>query len=180
LVSAFDFLVGRFERFFKKTQSLDRVRFDAFHREETKALYQYSKSFHSGIIVHPAASGSFYGYAYNSFAKVLNLAYTHWCFRTNPLSKKIQYEPALHPELLFCLHIPLDNKVLERIKNLSSDGCIPNLSVHIPNGGMGSIKSKEHYYQIQNYLRAVADNVPSKNFLGKTVSPLAFEALWGN
>jgi len=82
-------------------------------------------------------------------------------------------------ELRHCLHVPLDTKVFSGINNLRSIGLLFESSVIIPKGGMGAVKSKEHYYQIQNYLRSVADQVPSINFNGNKVSPLAFEALSG-
>jgi len=43
---------------------------------------------------------------------------------------------------------------------------------------MGAVRSKEHYYDLQYWLRSVADGVPSTNFSGRQLSPLAFEAFW--
>lgn len=179
LVAAFDFLIDRFERFLRSAIPLNRSLFDKFHEGEIDALYQFERSYHQEIIIHPDAVGDFKGYAYNSYAKIINLAHTHWCFRPQPFSKKIKYNPIDSHELRHSLHVPLDTKVFAGINNLRSTGLLIKSSVRIPKGGMGAVKSKEHYCQIQNYLRSVADQVPSANFNGNTVSPLAFEALWG-
>ena len=179
LVAAFDFLVERFERFLRETSSVDRSKFDAFHEIEIEALFKFFQSHHKATVVHPAAGGDYNGHAYNSYAKVLNLAYTHWCFRPQPRSKKIQYDPVQHPGLLRCLHLPLDTNVHICVNELRLNGTLPPSSVRIPNGGMGAIRSRDHYMQVQSYLRSVVDHVPSMNFPGNMVSPLAFEACWG-
>jgi len=179
LIAAFDFLTPRFESFLKDTHALTRSQFDAFHDHEIEALHHYARSYHRSVEVGPAAKGECHGHAYNSYAKVLNLAHTHWCFRPDPRLKRIRYDPSRNPRLLQCVHVPLDTKVCKGIRRLLSEGLLPSCSVRIPSDGMGSIRSREHYQEVQNYLRAIVDKVTSTNFSNSTVSPLAFEAFWG-
>ena len=180
LVAAFPFLTDRFEGFLHKTPSINRSLFDAFHACEIKALYDFLQSYCRNTNIHPAAIGSYNGYAYNSYAKILNLAYTHWCFRPQQRSNQIQYDPTQNSELLRCLHVPLDKKVHGGVNELQRKRILPPSDVQIPTGGMGAVRSVECYVKIQNYLRGVVDQIPSNNFLGNTVSPLAFDAFWGD
>ena len=180
LVAAFSFLVPRFEAFITNNPQLDRSSFDAFHSQEVDALFNFIQSFNPNVRVCPASKGSYNGYAYNVYAKVVDLTYTHWCFRRQPNSVLVDYPPAKYPYLLECLHVPLDGKVLSGIIQASHKGILPWPRITIPSGEMGSIKSKRQYDDIQNYLRSLTDQVMSENFNGQKVSPLAFEAFWSD
>jgi len=178
LVAAFDFLTQRFERFISQNPTPSRMDFDEFHKGEVDALFEFLQSFHSNTRIHPAAEGRYHEFAYNVYAKVVNLAYSHWCFRPQPVTGNIKYNPVKNPHLLHCFHVPLDTKVNRGIKEGIKSKLFPSPRTDIPSGGMGSIKSKHHYDEIQNYLRSIADQIPSDNFKGLSVSPLAFEAFW--
>lgn len=176
LRSAFDFLSKRLEAFLQKTPNITRAGFDAFHKNEVEALYEFLCTYRSGIVVQPRSTGGFHGFAYGSYCKVLNLAHTHWCFRRRPNKRDVHYPPAAHPELCNCIHVPLDSKVLGGVEALIAVGELPYFS--IPRGGMGCVKSYSEYIAIQNYLRTEADTIKSTNFLGSTLSPLAFEGFY--
>ncbi len=122
------------------------------------------------------AQGRFHGFAYGSYCKVLNLAHTHWCFRRRPNKLDIQYPPASNPQLRHSLHVPLDEKVLGGVGSLIDNGELPHFVM--PRGGMGSVKTRDDYIAIQNYLRDEADKIKSTNFPGSNVSPLSFEGFW--
>jgi hypothetical protein len=176
LRAAFDFLSGRFEAFLQTSSNITRPSFDAFHETEVEALYHYLRTYRAGVIVQPRAKGSFHGSAYNAYCKVLNLAHTHWCFRRRPGGQVVQYLPTEYPQLRYCLHVPLDTKVLTGVGSMIDSGALPFFG--IPRGGMGSVRTRNEYVAIQTYLRSEADKVQSTNFPGTTVSPLAFEGFW--
>jgi len=180
LVAAFDVFVARFQDFYKQNGPVTRKVFDAFHAGEVEFLFEFTKKHHRAAQVHPASAGDCHGYAYNSYAKVLNLIYTHWFFRLVPNSRppKVNYAATDYPDLVFCCHVPLDTQIHTGLRDFISRGLIQKPSVEMPNAGMGSVRSKEHYYALQEYLRSIADSIQSSNFPGRPVSPLAFEAFW--
>jgi hypothetical protein len=163
------------ERFLQQTPNLTRQAFDAFHGKQVDELYDLLQTARAGLVVHPATEGDFHGRAYNPYAKVVNLAHTHWCFRPQP-NGMIKYPSQSFPELRRCLHVPLDEQVLDRVRELIAGGYLPPFA--IPRGGMGCVKSKQEYLGIQNYLRREADKIDSKTFRDGKVSPLAFEGFW--
>jgi hypothetical protein len=176
LQGAFHMLARSLERFLQQTANLTRQAFDAFHEKQVDELYDLLQTARAGMAVHPVAEGDFHGRAYNPYAKVVNLAHTHWCFRPQP-NGLIQYPPQSFPELRRCLHVPLDVQVLDGVRELITGGSLPRFA--IPRGGMGCVKSKQEYLDIQNYLRREADKIDSKTFRrGSKVSPLAFEGFW--
>ena len=84
LTSAFDFLTPPFDSFIQDHGDLSRSTFDAFHAQQVDDLYAYLQTPRSGAVVFAGAEGDFHGRAYNPYAKIVNLAHTHWCFRRNP------------------------------------------------------------------------------------------------
>jgi hypothetical protein len=180
LKSAFTFLTDRLKPFVNATADLShltREAFDSFHIGEVEELYRFLRTCTRGARVQPRAEGEFHGLAYNSYCKVVNLAHTHWCFRR----VLCQYQTAYAFRLRHCLHVPLDMKVLNGVHGMITRGILRDPGILIPHGqcaGMGSVKSKKHYQDIQDFLRCEADKIASASFRGSKVSPLAFEGFW--
>lgn len=180
LKNAFTFLADRLKPFVNATPDLahlTREAFDSFHVGEVEELYRFLRTCTRGTVVEARAKGAFHALAYNPYCKVVNLVHTHWCFRR----AFCQYPTAYAFRLRSCLHVPLDEKVLNGLQSMIAGDLLPDPGVPIPHGqsaGMGSVRSKGHYQDIQNFLRREADKVTSKSFAGCTVSPLAFEGFW--
>lgn len=182
MVVAFEHLGKSLEAFLKANPAPDRDRFDAFHDGLVKELYEFLSSTRQRPVVHPSVEGNFHGYAYNVYAKVVDLAYTHWCFRPPHSSNSaVRYPPSEFPALRHVLHVPLDGKVVAELHGLWDKGTLPQPQFSTPprGGGMGSIRSRDQYNDLQSYFRANSDPIRSTNFPGHSVSPLAFDGLWG-
>jgi hypothetical protein len=174
LESAFRPLNKRLDEFIRDRPQPSREEFDRFHSDEVDWFYGFT---HLGdIVIHPSASGEYHGYPYNAYAKIVNLAHMHGCFHKS-YDGVVKYDPLGHPHLRHCLHVVLDSKVNIGIRDAIKAGILPESGVEIPSS-MGGIKTKQHYYEIQDYLRSVVDSVASRNFPGHSVCPLAFEGHW--
>jgi hypothetical protein len=177
LKRAFVPLADRFDLFVREPGPLVRDRFDRFHEREMEWLFEFLQTSDRRCTVQPAAAGEFHGYAYNSVAKVLDLAYSHWCFRRPPDSNRCKYDPTMHPEIRLCLHVPLDTQVLSGINEMVKNGMLTR-EMSVPRGGMGAVRSIEEYRRIQEDLRSVVDRFESTNFASCKVAPIAFDGFW--
>lgn len=182
LQSSFDHLTQRLQEFLKTTIPLTCEAFDRYHESQVESLREFLESYRHGVSVRPKSAGEFHGCSYGAYAKIVNLAYTHWCFlpRRNKDMATRRFDPASRPDLRKCLHVPLDSKVLMGIQGLIDRGDFPSERIPIPEGkaGMGLISSRRQYMDIQLGTRAVVSEISSRSFKGHLVSPLAFEGFW--
>jgi hypothetical protein len=180
LQHSFDHLTPRFQGFLHDTRPLTCESFDRFHESQVESLREFLESFRQGISIHPAAAGEFYRHSYGAYAKIVNLAYTHWCFLPRRNKAPRRFDPESQPDLRKCLHVPLDEKVLEGIQGLIDRGDFSAQRIPLPKGkaGMGLVTSRQQYMDIQLGMRAVVSDISSKSFKGHSVSPLAFEGFW--
>lgn len=180
LQSSFNYLTQRLQQLLLNSKPLKRESFDQFHAAEVESLRGFLDSFRHGVGIHPAKTGEFHGHSYGAYAKIVDLAYTHWCFFPRRNQAPRQFEPETQPDLLRCLHVPLDEQVLDGIQRLIDRGSLRPEHFNLPKGkkGMGLISSRDQYMVVQLAMRSVVSDIPSKSFKGQSVSPLAFEGFW--
>lgn len=168
----FDEIVEQLVEFCRSNPGPDRDCFDDFHGKQVLRLYDICKE--RGF--RPAAEGDFNDHSYNVYAKVIDLACTHYCFPRHPDSQKPKINESTIPGLRRCVHVPLDINTLEFLRvYMKLPGAIVDNSLTIPKGGMGSVRNKALYSAIQAFIRENVDRFQSTNFQGHSISPLAFE-----
>jgi len=178
LEDAFHSVIAAFQSFIQRHPNPTREQFDDFHDLQVDKLYGFLRPYlrKPRVLVFPAAKGSYPSadkYAYNTYAKVIDLAYSHWCFRPHPTSGKVEHVG--NSSLRHCLHVSLDSKVLDAIRCMVAEYSSQLTPIQVPDGGMGSVKSRIDYYRIQHWIRSVVDIESSTTFIGHTIAPLAFD-----
>lgn len=168
----FDVIIQEIVEFCQDHPAPDRESFDAFHRKQVLRLYERCNE--RGF--RPAAYGDFNGHPYNGYAKVIDLACTHYCFRRHPHGQKPEINESAIPGLRQSIHVPLDSNTLDFLRAyLKFPGAIGDSGLIIPKGGMGSVRNEALYSDIQAIIRKNVDRFQSVNFQGHSISPLAFE-----
>ena len=124
----------------------------------------------------PAANGEYYGRAYNSYAKVVDLANKHWFCKVFLSTKKNTKYANRLAAVRNALHVPIDIQVLNGIRDLLARNEQP--PIDLPKGGMGTVKTFEKYTALQQAFRGLVDPVPSDRFPGETVAPLVIDSYW--
>src|SRR6266404_6069519 len=103
LKNAFNMLAGSLKQFLGRTPNLTRQVFDVYHEKQVEELFDLLQTARAGVVVQARADGNFHERAYNSYAKVVNLAHSHWCFRPQPNGRIEKDPPASFPDLRRCL-----------------------------------------------------------------------------
>jgi hypothetical protein len=174
---AFDYIVAGLEEKLDKTHDLSRTLFDDIHRKQVEDLRIYLNMRTDGAQLHPRAKGDFYGFSYNSYAKVIDLANKFWFYEQLLTGAKSKYV-GLMPALRHCLHVPADEFLLNNLKKLSTDEANGLPPFAYTTGGMSVLKSLEKYEETQAYCRTVVDSIPSKKYPGESTSPLVLDTYY--
>jgi hypothetical protein len=175
LLYSYDHITLDLEAFLDANAAFDRDAFDACHHKQVEDLRIHLNIQPNGDRVTASSKGDYYGCAYNSYAKVVDLANKHWFAKVLLSRGKNKYTPRL-AELRTVLHAPLDMQALTGLRNLLARNEMP--TDDLPNGGMATVKSQEKYATVQGILRALADDVPSARFDGEPTAALVFDAYW--
>jgi hypothetical protein len=173
---SFDYIVAGLEEKLDKLPAISRESFDELHRKQIEDLRVYLNMRTDGAQLAPRAKGEFYGYSYNSYAKVIDLVNKYWYFEQVLIGAKSKYADRV-AALRGVLHVPADEFLMANLKRMSTEYSLT--PYNYTTGGMSILKSLEKYEETQAYVRTIVDAVPSKRFTGETMSPLVLDSFYG-
>ena len=175
LLCAYEHIILDLESFLDDRTEFTREEFDAQHHRQIESLRIHLNIQSNGDQVAAAANGTFYGSAYNSYAKVVDLANKTWFARVFLSNNKSKYSPHL-PKLRHALHVPLDITAHNGLRHLMEKHSLP--PADLPKGGMGTVKSQGKYLEMQSLVRSIVDPIKSDRFESETVAPLVIDSYW--
>ncbi|CAN5139128.1 hypothetical protein BH11PLA2_BH11PLA2_47790 [soil metagenome] len=175
IIYSFDYIISGLEEKLQVNDDLTREVFDEIHKKQVEDLRIYLNMRTDGAQLAPRAKGDFYGFSYNSYAKVIDLANKFWFYEEYLTGAKSKFA-AMMPALRHVLHVPADEFLLNNLKRISTEYELEPFTY--TNGGMSTLKSLEKYETVQLYVRAIVDAIPSKKFPGETTSPLVLDTYY--